>query len=90
MKTLVITGAARQKGHTNQMVKLFLDTLGGDYDLSTLIVWRMWRLARIAGTAGTKRDAVSKTECRRFTISWKPRIILCWRLRCIFIPSLVK
>ena len=33
MKTLVITGAARQKGHTNQMVKLFLDTLGGDYDI---------------------------------------------------------
>ena len=33
MKTLVITGAARLKGHTNQMVKLFLDTLGGEYEI---------------------------------------------------------
>ena len=31
MKTLVITGAARKNGHTNQMVQLFLDTLGGEY-----------------------------------------------------------
>ena len=33
MKTLVITGAARKNGHTNQMVKLFLDTLGGEYTI---------------------------------------------------------
>ena len=33
MKTLVITGSARKNGHTNQMVKLFLDTLGGEYTI---------------------------------------------------------
>ena len=33
MKTLVITGAARKNGHTNQMVQLFLDTLGGEYTI---------------------------------------------------------
>ena len=37
MKTLVITGAARKNGHTNQMVKLFLDTLGGELVLKNLL-----------------------------------------------------
>ncbi len=33
MKTLVIIGAARKNGHTRKMVDLFLETLGGDYDI---------------------------------------------------------
>lgn len=33
MKTLVINGSARPKGHTSQMVQLFLDTLGGEYEI---------------------------------------------------------
>lgn len=33
MKTLVITGAARKKGHTAKMVELFLETLGGEYEI---------------------------------------------------------
>ena len=33
MKTLVINGSARVKGHTSQMIKLFLDTLGGEYEI---------------------------------------------------------
>ena len=33
MKTLVITGAARENGHTAKMVELFLNTLGGEYTI---------------------------------------------------------
>lgn len=33
MKTLVIIGAARRNGHTRKMVDLFLETLGGEYEI---------------------------------------------------------
>ena len=33
MKTLVIFGAARQKGHTKQMVDLFLEHLDGEKEI---------------------------------------------------------
>ena len=33
MKTLVLFGSAREKGHTRAMLDLFLDTLGGEYEI---------------------------------------------------------
>ncbi len=33
MKTLVIMGSARKHGHTGQMTELFLETLGGEYEM---------------------------------------------------------
>ena len=33
MKTVVINGSARDNGHTKQMIKLFLDTIGGEYEI---------------------------------------------------------
>lgn len=33
MKTLVLFGSAREKGHTRAMVDLFLETLGGEYEI---------------------------------------------------------
>ena len=33
MKTLVINGSARANGHTSQMIKLFLENLGGEYEI---------------------------------------------------------
>lgn len=33
MKTLVLFGSARKKGHTRAMLDLFLETLGGEYEI---------------------------------------------------------
>ena len=90
MKTLVITGAARKNGHTNQMVQLFLGTLGGEY--TVIDAYRAENIApcKDCRYCWHKKGCSIHDGMERSTSCWRRPTMWCWPLPCTSTPSPAK